>query len=125
MRCGRTAASRRPFAFAALLPDEPPAPTAAELNTGTNTLRVTFNQPIQAGSAALAEFVVEGSLAQERHSVAGPFVVESGVTARIAMTTIGASAGTSRVSYTAVTPAIVGTNGLPAAPFTDFPLTLV
>lgn len=107
------------------MPPSPPQPLLATLSAATRILVVTFDKPLQPASTAPGNWRcwanIGGSVFRHIATVAGTV---AGSTATVQMVQDIGSSGLNRVNYAAVPADVIGLNGLPAAAFTGFPLTV-
>jgi hypothetical protein len=99
-----------------------PVPISAAWSVGTGNFSCTFDQPLQTASLVEANWIV---VANARFRIlTNALAVGSNVGSP---TFAGGITGPpSRVSYAAAPPDVVGlVGGLPAAPFSNFPVTVV
>lgn len=102
-------------------PSAPRLPIAADFTVGTLTLVVTFDGPLIPGLTAVPNwFVRQGGATKV---VIAPGVV-AGSTVTVQTALGGFNPGPDVCSYFAAPPDLVGTNGVPIAPFISFPLNV-
>jgi len=109
--------------FAGLVsPLDSPVVTSVEYQTSTNFLTTTFSQPLVAGPGDAGDWVacIAGAVTTwGTCNVTMPGTICFGVA-------FGGFCGApDRVSFTNASGTVVGTNGQPAQPFTDYPVTVV
>jgi hypothetical protein len=109
-----------------LLPHSPPLPTGATIEAATSIVRVTFDRNLQTGTTAVLNWTIKANIGVGNQvftptapgSVLGPLVTLPTLGGGLAFPPMG-------VTYNAVPPDLVGSNGVPVAAFLDLPIVVV
>lgn len=102
------------------MPPSPPVPIAAVWLTGPDRVEVTFDRPLQPGAVAFANWRTRR--VNFRYLGVPPAAVVGSVLTCSQISNIP-SIGPQSVDYLATPPDIISTKGIPAAPFTNFPMS--
>jgi hypothetical protein len=98
-----------------------PAPLAAYLSQPTGLLTVTFDRPLRPGLSATTNW--RAHYLSYRYTPIAPLVVAGTTVSGLTTPTLGGPPGPT-VTYLATPPDVTDLAGLPAAPFTGYPLTV-
>ncbi len=112
-----------PFATSLLVPS-PPVPVSGRFLSGPSIMQLDFDLPLQVGSFSEQNWTIraldlEWSVFSVTVPAGNPLRVVAGVGNPVA------EVAPPSVSYSAGIPDLVGQDGSPVAPFTDFPLAIV
>lgn len=107
-------------------PEPPPLPIDATASTGTKLFTITFDRPLTPGPVSAGNWVAEANLTtgpRNWNPLAQPVATGSVVT--FTGDDTGASLGGPTISFEPPPFDLLGVTGVPAAGFTDFPLSII
>ena len=107
-------------------PETPPVPVLATYHVATSLLTVTFDQPLQPGTSAIGNWrcwVGDPGTVYRKDNDTPATIAGSTVTATMPPGVV--STGPNRCRYFAAPADVLGLTGLPAAPWTSFPVTMI
>ncbi len=108
------------------VPPDPPLPLSGTISASTFIVLLTFDQPLQPGPSAKANWDVRADLGvgPKQHTIPAPATI-IGSTVSIPTAVAGITFPPLGCDYAAVPPDVVSLKGIPAAPFNAFPLTTI